>query len=200
MTSAQDILPTTTAADLVTGPPKGKWTYDDYAALPDNAQRYEVLGGVLLMTPAPNLSHQNAVTAIATYLRMHMDFSGRGKVYASPIDVRLTTRSTVVQPDVVLVLTEHQEILTAAYISGTPDLVVEVTSPGTATYDRRTKMDAYAQAGVPEYWIADPDTETVELFTLRSGTYGSAGVFRGRATLPSVVVPDLTVTVEQFFA
>lgn len=77
--------------------------------------------------------------------------------------------------------------------------MVEVSSPGTSTYDRNKKLNAYALAGVPEYWIADPDVRTVELLVLEQGSYRVLGIFRGKATLPSQVVPGLPVKVEQFF-
>src|SRR5262249_15325923 len=105
----------------------------------------------------------------------------------------------VLQPDIIVVLNTHLEIITPSRIVGAPDLIIELASPGTAGYDRRTKQDAYASAGVPEYWIADPGTGTVELMVLENGAYRSLGVFRGQATLPSRVVPGLPVKVEQFF-
>ena len=61
-------------------------------------------------------------------------------------------------------------------------------------------MDAYASAGVPEYWVVNPDAQTVELLVLEHGVYSSLGIFSGQATLLSRVVPDLPVEVEQFFA
>lgn len=199
MTTSQ-ALPITAPADDVHGPPQGRWTYDAYATIPDDGNRYEVICGVLYLMPAPNIAHQNAVSAITTYLRIHIDFTGLGKVYASPIDVRLTPANTVVQPDVVVVLNAHRAILHDAYIFGAPDLVVEVSSPSTATYDRRTKMDAHARAGVPEYWLADPYAKTVECLVLEDGQYTSMGVFRGEAVIASRVLPGFAVKTEAFFA
>jgi Uma2 family endonuclease len=67
-------------------------------------------------------------------------------------------------------------------------------------YDREKKQRAYAHAGVPEYWVTDPWSRTVEVLTLEAGAYRSLGVFEGKAILPSQVVPDFLVHVEQFFA
>src|SRR5438874_840696 len=69
-----------------------------------------------------------------------------------------------------------------------PDLVIEVASPSTSTYDRHKKNDAYAHAGVPEYWIVDPVARTVEILLLEGGEYQSLGVFQGKAFLPSKIV------------
>lgn len=186
-------------ADHIPGPPQGLWTYNDYAALPGDGHRYEIVDGVLYMAPAPNREHQNAALEIATYLRTHIKLTGLGQVYIAPFDVQLDVR-TVVQPDVIVVLIPHIERVTESRIIGAPDLIVEVSSPGTVGHDRTKKQNAYARAGVPEYWIADPWSRTVEVLALEAGSYRSLGVFEGQAVLPSRIVPDFLVHVEQFFA
>ena len=186
-------------ADHIPGPEQGHWTYKDYAALPDDGHRYEIVDGVLYMAPSPNRGHQNAAFEIASYLRTHVKLAGLGQVYIAPFDVELNPR-TVVQPDVVVVLNQNLDRITESHIIGAPDLVVEVSSPGSVGYDRAKKQSAYARAGVPEYWIADPWSRTVEVLTLEAGAYRTLGVFEGKAVLPSQVVPDFLVHVEQFFA
>ena len=84
-------------------------------------------------------------------------------------------------------------------ITGAPDLVVEVASPGTATYDRLTKYELYARSGVPEYWIVKTNVRTVEVLQLVEGGYHSIGVFHGQMKVLSGVVPDWPVVAEQFF-
>ncbi len=201
MATVQDTVPMTVRADHVPGPRQGCWTYEDYAAIPDDGHRYEVVDGVLYLMPGPNIAHQRAVGSFFYHLKTHVELAGRGQVFVSPLDVELPLTPTVtVQPDVVVVLNAKLDIIIESRIRGVPDLVIEVASPGTAGYDRRTKQDAYARAGVPEYWIADPYARTVEVLRLEDGAYRSLGVFRGEATLPSGVVPDLPVRVAQFFA
>ena len=151
------------------------------------------------MTLAPSWSHQEVVLEIASYLRTFVRTTGLGGVFTAPIDVELSPKD-VFQPDVVVLLKESREKLRERHIVGAPDLVVEVASPGTAPYDRLTKYDAYARAGVPEYWIVRPDAHTVEVLVLDGATYRSLGIFGEQATLPSRVVPELPVHVEQFFA
>ena len=82
---------------------------------------------------------------------------------------------------------------------GAPDLVVEVASPSTARHDLSEKLYAYARAAVPEYWVVNPDAQTVEVLVWQNGDYSSLGLFAGHATLPSQVVPEFPVSVEQFF-
>jgi len=85
------------------------------------------------------------------------------------------------------------------HIIGAPDLAIEVVSPTSATHDRHRKLTAYARAGVPEYWIVDPASRTVEVLMLEHGDYQTLGVYQGKATLPSQIVPEFMVHVEQFF-
>ena len=198
MTMTSDRFAVVTPANHVPGPKQGQWTYSHYSALPDDGQHYEIVNGVLFMTPAPNPAHQQVAGEIFSYLRNHVKQFNLGRVFMALIDVELAP-GDVFQPDVLLLLEAHLDRVKTSHIIGTPDLVVEVASPGTATHDRREKYDAYADAGVPEYWIADPIAQTVEVFLLESSTYYSQGVFCGKAILPSKALPGFDVHVEQFF-
>lgn len=194
-----DRLPMVTPANDMPGPKQGEWTYDTYAALPDDGKRYEVVNGVLYMSPSPSVAHQKVVGRFFYYLLSHVELTNRGTVLGAPIDVVLSPKD-VFQPDVLVILNAGLEKIKELKVIGAPDLVVEVESPGTATQDRNKKYQVYAQAGVPEYWIANPGTRTVEVLVLDGSEYRSLGVFRGQSTLPSRVVPGLPVHVEQFFA
>ncbi len=186
-------------ADWVPGPKQGQWTYTDYAAIPEDGHRYEVVNGVLYMAPAPSLGHQGIALEIAAYLRNFVQMTGLGRVFIAPADVELSYK-TVVQPDVFVVLNEHLDRMAGSRLIGAPDLVVEIASPSTARHDLREKQDAYARAGVAEYWVVTPGEQVIELLVLENGLYNSLGVFRSRAVLPSRIVPDMPVRVEQFFA
>ena len=191
-------LSVVTPADWIPGPRQGSWTYDDYAALPDDGQRYEIVNGVLLMTPAPSPDHQSIAVRLTYYLFMHIELAGLGRVFSGPIDVELGPKN-VFQPDVVILLNTHLNKVAAKKIVGAPDLVVEIASPSTAVVDRVTKYDIYARAGIPEYWIVKPTNRTIEVLILENGEYYSSGIFRGEQLLPSQIVPGLPVRVEQFF-
>ncbi len=193
-------LPVVTRADWVSGPQQGQWTYDNYAVLPDDGKRYEVVNGVLYMAPSPGGAHQDAVLRFAHYLLVNVEFAGLSKVRVAPFDVVLSPEN-VVQPDVLVVLNANLQKVQDLRMMGAPDLVVEIASPSTAIHDRNKKYYAYAQAGVSEYWIADPGTRTVEVLVLEAGEYYSLGVFHGQETLPSRAAPGIAeVHVEQFFA
>ena len=199
MITPREELSIVTPADWVPGPPQGSWTYEVYAGLPDDGHRYEIVNGVLVMAPAPDLGHQSIVLRLSYYLFAHAELAGLGRVFAGPVDVELGSKN-VFQPDVVVILNAHLDRMTQKKIIGAPDLVVEVASPSTAAYDRLTKYERYAHAGITEYWIVKPTTRTVEVLVLEHGEYRSLGIFHGQQTLPSRVVPGLPVRVEQFFA
>jgi len=198
MTTTGERFTAVTPADWIPGPPQGSWTYDDYAAIPYDGNRYEIVNGVLIMTPAPTPEHQDIVGEIYSALRTCIKLARLGRVFTGPIDVVLESKN-VFQPDVVVVLNEHLERIQAKKIVGAPDLVVEIASYSTAAIDRLIKYEKYAHAGIPEYWIVRPERHTVEVFVLEDGEYHSLGIFGGQATLPSRIAPGLPVHVEQFF-
>src|SRR5215467_9220513 len=124
-------LPMVTRADWVPGPRQGLWTYDDYAALPDDGKRYEIVNGVLYMAPSPSGAHQDVVGELFSYLRSHIKLTGLGLVRMAPFDVILSPKD-VVQPDILVVLNANRGKVKDLFMNGAPDLVVEVASPGTA--------------------------------------------------------------------
>ncbi len=117
----------------------------------------------------------------------------------APFDVQLSSKD-VFQPDVFVVFNAHLSRMQKKKMIGAPDLVVEVASPSTALLDRVSKYERYAEAGVQEYWIVNVEAATVQVSVLEADGYRSLGTFRGQQTLPSRVVPNLPVRVEQFFS
>jgi Uma2 family endonuclease len=138
------------------------------------------------------------VLRIAHYLLVHIEFAGLGKVRVTPFDVQLSSKD-VFQPDVFVVLNAHLSRIQRKKMIGAPDLVVEVASPSTALLDRVSKYEKYAEAGVQEYWIVNVEAHTVQISVLEPDEYHSLGTFRGEQILPSRIVPNLPVGVEQFF-
>ena len=198
-TVSDDSVAMVLPADDVPGPKQGDWTYEEYAALPDDGNHYEIMNGVLLMTPSPEAGHQSSMLLIGHYLLLAVQFPGLGRVLGAPFDVRLAP-GRVVQPDLLVVLNANLHRIEEKYMVGGPDLVVEIASPSTATYDRLSKFEAYKEAGVSEYWMVHPQKKTVEVLVLEEGDYRSLGIFKGRDTLPSRVVPAIAdVAVGQFF-
>jgi Uma2 family endonuclease len=138
-----------------------EWTAEMVRALPDDGRRYELVAGELLVTPSPGWIHQRTVLALIRHLDPYLRKYGAGDLLISPADLSFE-EDEVLQPDLFVV----------PFPTGSPTrswadirrliLAVEVLSPGTARYDRLVKRRHYQRAGVPEYWIVDPDARLVE--------------------------------------
>jgi Uma2 family endonuclease len=150
-------------------PPTGSLTYDDYARIPDDGNRHEIIHGAHYMNPAPIPYHQALSRHIQFQLYSALELSGLGEVINAPIDVQFSERD-VVQPDVVVVLKDNS-IITRTKINGVPDLMVEILSPSTSNNDLGLKKHLYEDNGVPEYWIVDPDEKVIQEYTLVDGAY-----------------------------
>ena len=174
-----------------------KHTYADYLETSDD-ERYELLHGELVMAPAPREIHQyfliNLIIAIGAFVKKHK----LGKVYSAPFDVVLSDEN-VVQPDLLFVSTARQHIITPDNIQGAPDLVVEILSPSTAERDRVVKSDLYAQHGVHEYWIVDPDARTITVFLLNGGAFEEVDTYSEGETLTSPMLAGFTFKLEGKF-
>ena len=159
-------------------------TYLDYAALPNDGRRYELHQGKLSAIPTPDTRHQGTLVALASLLHSHVRSRGLGKMFVAPTDCILS-HVTVVQPDVLYVATDRLALISERGIEGAPTLVVEVLSPSTAHLDRDRKMNLYAEHGVPYYWIVDPESRSVEAYTLTGAAYALAARATGEpAALP----------------
>jgi Uma2 family endonuclease len=182
-------------------PAQGRWTWEDYLRLPDDGNRYEILEGVLYVSPAPIYDHQFLVFALAGELRSFVSARGLGVILGAPFDVRLPGIANPVQPDVLFFRSGNEPQAGDKYFEGVPDLVVEVLSPGTGRLDRRVKLAAYQKAGVPEYWLADPKTRTVTVYTLNteSGGYQSPAHFGPEDDVRSTILEDFTAPVAPLF-
>jgi len=135
----------------------------DLDLLPDDRRRHELLDGVLVVSPAPNWPHQRAVSRLN---RLLGNIAPEGyDALVAPFDISAGPRS-VVEPDV-LVLPSTDMTAPAPL----PSLVVEVLSPSNRGYDRITKRNLYQNAGVPSYWIIDPDEPSITILELRQGQY-----------------------------
>lgn len=180
-------------------PEQGKWTYDDWARLPENGTRYEVIDGVLFMTPPPTTSHQFSIVRLLNKMTNHVESKNLGWVLASPIGVRLPTQPVPFEPDIVFVSRAHKSIIQEQYIEGVPDLVVEVVSPSNWIYDRKEKFLVYQTAGVPEYWIVDYRAKTIEVFYWERGEYVLLGKWGIGETASSRVLDGFQVSVDEIF-
>lgn len=141
-----------------------RMTYEEFMALPEEeGKRYELIEGELIVNPAPNLRHQAIIGNFYYAFRQYFDQHPGGKVYVAAVDVVLSIEN-VLEPDVIVVLADRASRLQGMNVKGAPNIAIEVLSPGSRRKDEVTKRRLYEKYGVEEYWIADPDTETVRLY------------------------------------
>ena len=149
-----------------------KLTYQDYLNLPEEpGYRYEILEGMLVKEPSPNVPHQRASRRLQRILEDYFwQQDPEGEVFNAPLDVTFQD-ITVVQPDIFYVSGNQKQIVLKARVDGPPTLVVEVLSPSNSRKDRLQKLQIYQKYGVPHYWLVDPEEKTLECFALKDGTY-----------------------------
>ncbi|MCP4696503.1 MAG: Uma2 family endonuclease [Gammaproteobacteria bacterium] len=182
-------------------PQSGEWTYSDYLRLPDDGLRYEIIDGVLYMANAPDYDHQFTVSKLDRLLGGYVDARQSGVVLVAPFEIHLPGIARPVQPDVFFIAAERQPRPGDKIFEGAPDLIVEVISPGSVRLDRAVKFSAYERAGVREYWLADPHTRFVDIYTLSADKqeYTLHGQFSPGEQVHSIVFAELTLAVDSLF-
>lgn len=184
-----------------TSSPDRRLTYADFLQFPDDGLRHELIDGVHYVTPSPVTRHQVLVGrlhfALELYLRAR---PGSGQVFLAPLDVVLSNWD-VVEPDLFLITGNQPGIVTAKNVQGAPALVIEVLSPGTRSRDQRLKRDLFERTGVREYWVVDPDANTVAVYR-RSTPDGfePAQVLAGDENLVTPVLPGFGLSLRELFA
>jgi Uma2 family endonuclease len=167
-----------------------EWTVADLAHTPDDGLRYELVDGVLLVSPAPSNRHQIVVGELHVLLRAACPADAR--VMLAPTDYQPTQRRSL-QPDLLVV---HRADVGDEPISAPLLLAVEVLSPSTRSVDLLLKSGVYAESGVAAYWVVDPAAPSVRAWVLEDGRYVDAGAAEGTDVLaldrpfPVRVVPQ----------
>jgi Uma2 family endonuclease len=174
-------------------------TYSDLQRMRESRdQRLELIDGELFVTPSPTPMHQDISGNLYILFRNVVFESGRGRVYYAPLDVQLA-ENTIVQPDLIIILSDRRPVLTTARVDGAPSLAVEIISPSTNALDRGRKKNLYARYGVPEYWLVDPEAETVTIFSdPRDGRYQAEQSVSDVAV--SATIPGLSADLKALFA
>lgn len=170
---------------------------EDLAQLPDDGKRYEILEGDLAVSPSPNRKHQNAIRRLSSFF-IQAESQSHGEWYPAPFDVVLD-KHNVVEPDLLFIRQDRLDIITDANVQGVPDLVVEVLSPSTQDRDLGVKAHVYARFQIPEYWLVDPDAETLTIYRLAAEGYQLIGTFRIGDSVVSPLFPDLPLSVADIF-
>jgi Uma2 family endonuclease len=173
-------------------------TTADYLGGRETVARRELTGGILREPPSPFYGHQQSVVRGTVLLDAHVREQDIGVVCVAPMDVVLDAeRALIVQPDVMVILKDRRQII-RQQIWGAPNLVVEVASATSRRYDITLKRRWYREYGVDEYWVIDPEAQSVRVIRY-PGTRVRARVFRRDALVVSDVLPAFHTPASAFF-
>jgi Uma2 family endonuclease len=175
-----------------------RYTYAQLRAeLPETNQPSELWEGTLVMSPAPSFYHQEVALRFYRHLQDWVSNHGLGKAIAAPVDMVLSEHQTT-QPDVAFIARDRLSIIQEA-IAGPADLVAEVLSLGSRTRDRIEKRDLYEQHGVKEYWIIDPESQTVDVMFSERGVFQLAMRCGIGQTAQSRLLAGFQIAVQELF-
>lgn len=139
----------------------------------------EVIENQFHMSPAPNPFHQRLSVRLSSVIFSHVDQLQLGEVFHAPTDLFLDEHSNAVQPDIFFFSKKSNVVVNMEGVHGTPDLIIEILSPGNKSYDLNTKKDLYEKFGVREYWVIDPDSKIATGFELNQNSYHPIGNYTG---------------------
>ena len=175
-------------------------TIDDLDAMPDDDNRYELIEGELFVSCAPNLKHQRVFGSLFLNLNNYLSLNPLGEILATP-GLILSKHDGVI-PDLVFIRNERRdEIAAGDRITGAPDLVIEIVSPGAENEkrDRIAKRQLYGKYGVKEYGVVDPYQRTIEVYLLEGQRLKLQEAYSEKDELVSSVLPGFSCKVESLF-
>lgn len=169
------------------------YTEDDYYRTPEDVH-VELIHGQFYYHACPSRIHQEILSFLNVSIYNYIKAKGGPcKVYPAPFAVKLfNDRKTIVEPDISVICVLDK--LTDKGCSGAPDWVIEIVSPGN---DYVRKLNLYADAGVREYWIVDPNGETVSVYNLAEGKF-LATQYPFTEEIKVLIFDDLTITLKEF--
>jgi Uma2 family endonuclease len=171
----------------------GPYRAADYWILPEG-EPVQLLRGRFILSPSPNILHQLIAGRIYELFCSIADQTD-GCAVIAPMDTVLS-EDTIPQPDLIYIRSNNKAIVEDR-VRGVPDLVIEVLSRSTAKVDRLEKMDLYAQYGIAEYWIVDPESQVFEFLILKDGSYQEHAAQSDRYTSPQF--PEVTLDLAGFW-
>ena len=176
-------------------------TYDDYVNFPDDGRRHELIDGEHILTPSPLARHQRISSRLHLALGGHVQATRVGEVFYAPFDVILSDHD-VVEPDLLFVSNERRGIV-RDWVRGAPDLAVEILSPSTRRLDEVRKLHLYDRFGVREYWVVDPDINTIKVYRrVADDTFPRAAELAAADDdiLQTPLLPGFAVRLRELFA
>jgi Uma2 family endonuclease len=151
-----------------------KLTYEDFVLFPDDGKRHELIDGEHYVTPSPGTSHPRISGNLHWLIRSYLEQRPVGEVFYAPYDV-VFSNVDVVEPDLLYLSRERAAtVMTEKHVRGAPELVVEIASKGTRKRDETIKRRLYERSGVDEYWVVDPQLESIRVYRREGAAYGRA--------------------------
>jgi Uma2 family endonuclease len=178
-----------------------KLTYDDYLRFPDDGKRHELIDGEHYVTPSPNIRHQDILGRLHLLIGNWLLEHPAGRVFVAPLDVILSNFD-VLEPDLLYVSNDRAgDLLGGQHVTGAPDLVIEIASPGTRQRDETIKRRRYEQFGVSEYWIVDPEIDVIRIYRRHGEAFGRPIELSSEAgdTLTTPLLPGLDIPLARVF-
>ena len=176
-------------------PAQGSWSYEDYCRIPDDGKRYEVIRGVLHVSPAARTRHQLVVADLFVLLHQFVKTRRLGNVIPLPVDVLLPGLATPIEPDIIFVSRARAHLVKEKYILGPPDLVVEVLSPSNSARHLEERLDVFAEGGIDECWVVDPAALRIDVRAREGREYRMLGSHGPGDTARSRVIEGFEVPV-----
>lgn len=175
-------------------------TIADLDAMPEDGNRYELIEGELFVSRSPSLTHQAVSGNLFFGLKNHLLQNPVGEVWTTP-GVIFSEFSAVI-PDIVYISNQRRsEIASGDRISGAPDLIIEIVSPGTENEqrDRIAKRQLYGKYGVNEYWVVDPQQRTIEVYLRANESLKLQAVLQEKDELTTSLLPGFICRVAAVF-
>jgi len=181
--------------------PGVKLTYDDFVQFPDDGLRHELIDGEHYVTPSPNTRHQAISLQLTLLIGNWLDRNPIGRLFYAPFDV-VFSKFDVVEPDLLYLSNERvSDALTPLHVHGVPELVIEIGSPGTRKRDETIKRRLYERAGVEEYWVVDPEIDTIRVYRREAKTFARVVELssEARGVLTTSLLPGLEIPLPRVF-
>jgi Uma2 family endonuclease len=177
-----------------------KLTYDDFVQFPEDGMRHELIDGEHVVTPSPNLRHQELLGRLHLRVGNWLEEHPVGRAFMAPLDV-VFTRFDVVEPDLLYVSHERAaEWLNEKNATGV-DLAVEIGSPSTRRRDETLKLRLYERTGVSEYWFVDPDADLVRVYRRQGERFAAPLEYSADRddVLATPLLPEFHLSVRRLF-
>jgi Uma2 family endonuclease len=179
--------------------PSTKLTYAELELLPDDDLRHEIIDGEHYVTASPVTRHQRISRRLLVALQTYVDQHPVGEVFHAPFDIVMSLHDVVV-PDLIYVSQARAHLLTAKNLQGAPDLVIEILSPSTRPRDDRLKRDLYERVGVGEYWLVDPELNTLTVYRREGSGFLAPETFAADAAVSTPLLPGFEMALDGVFA